>query len=92
MADIKACSTAVYLGSTANILCPFPPVDVPDGNMLMQEAFASGLPGSIIAACGSPTYPLQMAFTTSWTIGIGYAVVVWEFGAVARSTNTTPDI
>ena len=80
--DPEKYGSAVYNGGAASILCGFPSTTQTNlGYLFFQEFVCSAFVALVIWACIDPANPFKTPVSLTFTIGVGYAAVVWGFGA-----------
>ncbi|KAK8073618.1 hypothetical protein PG994_004517 [Apiospora phragmitis] len=80
-------------GTPASILCSFPNPDQTNlGFVFMTEFFVDFFIGLIIWACIDPANPFITPATVPFTIGLGYAAMIWGFADITIAANMARDL
>ncbi|KAK7917270.1 hypothetical protein PG985_010878 [Apiospora marii] len=80
-------------GSPASILCSFPNPDQTNlGFVVMTEFFVDFFIALVIWACIDPANPFVSPTTVPFTIGLGYAAMVWGFADITIAANMARDL
>ncbi|KAB5563513.1 aquaporin-like protein [Coniochaeta sp. 2T2.1] len=86
-------ASANSLGGPGSILCSFPgPTQTNYGYLFFIEFFVSSFIGIIIWSVLDPANPFVSPTSAPWTIGMGYAIMIWGFANATISTNMARDL